>query len=162
LDDLAAFSPRRSRRIGARLFFTKDVPTMENPYGNFERPTPDQYFRLRELGCRLAPYLSRQMAQKYIDNYEAGAKAQQTIDSAPTEAQEQSLIRLGIHPGRPISKREASTLIHDAVEQRRSLPPTDKQEWILKQHGQWRPGMSRGEAFDLIGEIMAGGGQFSR
>jgi hypothetical protein len=118
---------------------------MENS-PNYQPATEQQYAILSEYGYAGPERLSFDDAEHMIELY------------TPTPAQEDCLVRLGIHPGRPISRQSAWALINDAVEQRRLLPPTEKQEWILKQHDQWRPGMSRGEAFDLIGEIMAGSG----
>src|SRR4051812_30622762 len=53
-----------------------------------------------------------------------------------------------------LSADYASALISDFVKGRRGLSPTPKQEALLRQKGQWREGMSRGEAFDAIGRIL--------
>jgi hypothetical protein len=75
---------------------------------------------------------------------------------APTERQEAFLARNMIHPDRPIDFYEASDVIGRFVRARRQMSPTARQEKFLKDHGKWRDGMSRGEAFDLIGRILAG------
>jgi hypothetical protein len=39
------------------------------------------------------------------------------------------------------------------VRDRRQMSPTVRQETFLRDHGRWRDGMTRGEAFDLIGRL---------
>src|SRR6266404_372579 len=45
---------------------------------------------------------------------------------------------------------EAHEAIGHYIDHQRGLAPTPKQKWILQQQGQWREGMTRGEAFDCI------------
>jgi hypothetical protein len=77
---------------------------------------------------------------------------------APTERQEAFLARHRIYPDRPLDFYEASDVIGRFVRVRRQMSPTVRQEKFLKDRGKWRDGMTRGEAFDLIGRILAGTG----
>jgi hypothetical protein len=63
-----------------------------------------------------------------------------------------------LDPGRALDSCEAVHAIGQFVRSRREMSPTPRQELFLKQRGQWREGMSRGEAFDLIGQLLAGTG----
>jgi hypothetical protein len=74
----------------------------------------------------------------------------------PTRKQEAFLARNRIDPGRALDFYEAAHAIGQFVRSRREMSPTPRQEQFLKQKGQWRDGMSRGEAFDLIGQLVAG------
>jgi hypothetical protein len=74
----------------------------------------------------------------------------------PTRRQEAFLVRNKVHPGREIDFYEAAHVIGRFVGARRELPPTARQVKFLKGRGRWRDGLSRGEAFDLIGRILAG------
>jgi hypothetical protein len=74
----------------------------------------------------------------------------------PTSKQLAFLARNKLHPGRPVDFYEASHTIGQFVSSRRQMPPTARQERFLKERGEWRDGMSRGEAFDAIRRIVAG------
>lgn len=52
-----------------------------------------------------------------------------------------------------VSASAASGFIGNFIKTRRKLSPTAKQEALLRQKGEWRAGMTRGEAFDAIGRI---------
>ena len=77
------------------------------------------------------------------------------LPNAPTERQEAFLRRNNIHPDHPLDFYEASHAINRFVHTRRQLSPTVRQEKLLKKHGQWRQGMTRGEAFDRMKQILA-------
>jgi hypothetical protein len=76
---------------------------------------------------------------------------------SPTRKQQAFLARNRIDPGRALDFYEATHAIGRFVHSRREMSPTARQEEYLKQRGRWRDGMSRGEAFDLIGQLVAGG-----
>jgi hypothetical protein len=78
------------------------------------------------------------------------------LPCAPTERQEAFLARNKINPDRPPDFYEASHVSGRFVRARRQMSPTVHQEQFLKDHGKWRHGMTRGEAFDRIGRILAG------
>jgi hypothetical protein len=80
------------------------------------------------------------------------------LPCSPTRKQQAFLARNRIDPGRDIDFYEAMHTIGQFVHSRREMSPTARQEQFLKQKGQWRDGMSRGEAFDLIGQLVAGTG----
>lgn len=77
---------------------------------------------------------------------------------SPTRRQQAFLARNKLHPDRAIDFYEASHRIGKFIDHRRQLPATAKQEALLRQHGQWREGMTRGEAFDRIRGLMKEGG----
>ncbi len=54
-----------------------------------------------------------------------------------------------------LSRWEATGLIalHSPYAPWRKKPPSSRQEEFLRIHGQWREGLTRGKASDLIGEI---------
>lgn len=59
-----------------------------------------------------------------------------------------------------MSKREAHQVIEQYCADREQNPqkwrtdtPTERQETFLRKCGQWKPGLTRGEAFDLIASI---------
>jgi hypothetical protein len=66
------------------------------------------------------------------------------------------MARNKLHPGRPVDFDEAMHAIGRFVDARRQMAPTVRQERFLKDRGEWRDGMSRGEAFDAIRRIVAG------
>jgi hypothetical protein len=76
------------------------------------------------------------------------------FDSA-TPRQLAFLKRHGLPIDRPLSRGAACALIADYIGSRRELPPTPQQQRFLRDHGQWRGGLSRGEAFDRIAAIKA-------
>jgi len=75
----------------------------------------------------------------------------------PTSKQQAFLNRHKLQPNRPLDFDEASNTIGQYVSACRRQLPSTRQEQFLKEHGKWRDGMTRGEAFDLIGQIIAGG-----
>jgi hypothetical protein len=74
----------------------------------------------------------------------------------PTRRQQAFLDRHRLHPTEPPDLYEASHLIGRFIDSRRGLPPTVRQVAFLKARGRWREGMSRGEAQDLIGQLLRG------
>ena len=68
----------------------------------------------------------------------------------PTRKQEDFLDRHRLHPDRAVDFYEAAHTIRTFVDFRRQLTPTAKQEKLLREHGKWRDGMTRGQAFDQI------------
>jgi hypothetical protein len=84
---------------------------------------------------------------------------EQQVDPAPCEPTSKQLAFLArnkLHPDRALDFYEASHAIGQFVHARRQLAPTARQERFLKERGEWRDGMSRGEAFDTIRRIVAG------
>jgi hypothetical protein len=77
---------------------------------------------------------------------------------SPTRKQQAFLDRHNLCPEQPIDYHEAAHVIGRFVHDRRQLSPTERQKEFLKAQGQWRDGMSRGEAFDLIRRIKLGFG----
>jgi hypothetical protein len=73
----------------------------------------------------------------------------------PTQRQLAFMARNKLHPDRPIDFYDAMHTIGAFVRRRRELSPTAPQEKFLKEKGQWRDGMTRGEAFDAIKRIVA-------
>lgn len=63
----------------------------------------------------------------------------------------------------PVHERMSYDDVHASIAKfvngRRQLKPTAKQEQILRQKGLWREGMNRGEAWDLLRELLGGGGE---
>jgi hypothetical protein len=70
-----------------------------------------------------------------------------------TDKQVAFLKRNGINFTTPIDRLDASDLIRDHIQGRRELAATARQCGFLKHHGQWREGLTRGEAFDRISGI---------
>src|SRR5262249_10997091 len=54
-----------------------------------------------------------------------------------------------------VDEKTAWEVISDFINNRTRLPPTARQEALLRQKGQWREGMTRGEAFDAIARLLA-------
>jgi hypothetical protein len=77
-------------------------------------------------------------------------------DCSPTRKQRAFLNRHQLQPDRPLDFDDAAHTIGRFITERRQLSPTDKQERFLRQRGKWRDGLTRGEAHDLIGHILAG------
>jgi hypothetical protein len=73
----------------------------------------------------------------------------------PTNRQQAFLDRHKLNPDHAIDFYDAMHTIGRFVDARRQLSPTVRQEKFLKEKGLWRDGMSRGEAFDLIRQILA-------
>jgi hypothetical protein len=71
------------------------------------------------------------------------------------------LERLGQTPDQPLSRAAASEQIEDCLLARWQLPPTPKEEWFLRSRGRWSEGLTRGQASDRIGEILAREGRGS-
>ena len=65
----------------------------------------------------------------------------------PTPKQEAFLHRNRLHA---TDFYNAMGTISHFVRAQRQLPPTPRQIQLLKQHHQWREGMSRGQAYDAI------------
>jgi hypothetical protein len=76
--------------------------------------------------------------------------------SEPTPKQQAFLARHGLQDGPQMDFYDAIHTIGDYVSARRLCAPTAKQERLLRQHGLWKPGLTRGQAFDLIKTILAG------
>ncbi len=74
---------------------------------------------------------------------------------APTPRQQAFLNRHRLQPDRPVDFYEAAQTIGRFIRDRRQLAPTPRQEKLLKAHGKWREGMTRGEAFDQIQRLLA-------
>jgi hypothetical protein len=111
---------------------------------NDEEPaSPEQLETLARLGSQPRQPLTRGTADALLEHYSA------------TERQRACLTRLGLATDGPIRKTEATAAIQQEIAQRRQLPPTAKQEWILRQRGAWREDLTRGDAFDLIGGFIA-------
>src|SRR5262245_28795851 len=104
--------------------------------------TPEQLTHLAALGLNNGPPISRQAAQALIRSF------------ILTPRQAAFLQRLGVDPDPLLRRHEAHEQIVRAIGQRRQMPPTAKQEYFLRQRNQWREGMTRGEAFDLIGDLL--------
>ncbi len=73
----------------------------------------------------------------------------------PSQKQQAFLARHNIQDDRPMGFYDAMHRINTFVSERRKYAPTPKQEMLLRQHSMWKPGLSRGEAFDLIKSIFA-------
>jgi hypothetical protein len=71
-------------------------------------------------------------------------------------AQLQTLRQMGVQTEGSISSHEADQLIKRNKARWESLPPTDKQAFVLRQRGRWRDGMTRGEATELIERLKTG------
>src|SRR5262245_61096538 len=104
--------------------------------------TPEQLAQLAALGLNNGPPISRQAAQALIRSF------------ILTPRQAAFLQRLGVDPDPLLRRHEAHEQIVRAINQRRQMPPTAKQEWFLRQRGLWKDDLTRGEAFDLIGELL--------
>ena len=70
-----------------------------------------------------------------------------------SDAQIEYLILLNVPFQLPLSRFTASRLISHAVLARR--PPTPRQEGFLKRRGRWRDDLTRSQATELIGRIIA-------
>jgi hypothetical protein len=75
-------------------------------------------------------------------------------DATPTQKLLGFMARNILHPLRPIDFYEAMARINKFVHSCRQLSPTYKQVERLKAHGKWREGMTRGEAHDLIRQLI--------
>lgn len=71
-----------------------------------------------------------------------------------THKQIECLARMGVQVDGPIGKGHARLLIQNEVDRRRQLPPTPRQEQFLRKRGRWHPGISRGDAYDLIAMLV--------
>ena len=76
------------------------------------------------------------------------------FDNSPTQKQRACLDRHNLDPHHELDLYQAAKTLGDFFSSRRALPPTARQKEILKQHGFWREGMTRGQAFDRIGTIL--------
>ena len=74
----------------------------------------------------------------------------------PTRRQEDFMDRNRLQPDHPVDFYEAAHTIRTFVDSRRQLSPTVKQEKLLREHGKWRDGMTRGQAFDQIRALFSG------
>lgn len=106
--------------------------------------TPQQLDCLKQLGIRITKPISQSTAAFYIEHYQA------------TPKQHQCLSRLGIQGDESMTRSEAQDLIGEKIAFQRHLSPTAKQERFLRQRDLWKNDLSRGEAKDLIGQIMSG------
>jgi hypothetical protein len=70
-----------------------------------------------------------------------------------TAAQVRVLGEMGLDPSSIRTSYDAYQLIRAHYAKWASLPATAKQEWLLRQTGQWKDGMDRGEAAELIARI---------
>jgi len=110
--------------------------------GNGAHPATDwQLERLRRLGLHFSRPVSRDQADWFIHQF------------AAINRQLACLGRFGLNATGPVGRHEAHRLIGQEIDRRRELPPTPKQEAFLRSRGRSRDGMTRGEAFDLIGQI---------
>jgi superfamily II DNA or RNA helicase len=89
-----------------------------------------------------------------LEGYEPAAAWQNTPASA---AQVRLLVRLGMRPGRDLTKGEASHLISRAMEYEAAFPPpaTGWQKCFLLARGLWQEGTSRRQAARLIADWQA-------
>jgi|HubBroStandDraft_4_1064222.scaffolds.fasta_scaffold1031060_1 hypothetical protein len=71
----------------------------------------------------------------------------------PTLRQRGFLARHRLDHNGQMDFHQASQRIGQYVAARRRTSPSDRQKRFLMQHGKWRDGMTRGEAFDLIGSL---------
>lgn len=76
------------------------------------------------------------------------------LPCSPTHKQQAFLARHNLHPDDPDDFYEAAYTIGQFIQSRRRLPPTPRQEKLLKEHGKWRDGMTRGKAFDLLNRLL--------
>jgi hypothetical protein len=106
-----------------------------------EPATPGQLADLERLGMRPSSAVGRRAAEAMIGRVTA------------TLPQRQLLARLGVGHDPLISRHGASALITNALRGRDRLPPSWKQEQLLRRLGKWREGLTRGEASALIGEL---------
>jgi hypothetical protein len=109
--------------------------------------TEEQREHLRQLGVCVSVPIPRNLANILIDFHSA------------TERQRACLERLGLAPDGPLSRAAASERIADGIQARRQLAPTPRQEAFLRSRGLWTEGLTRGEASDRIGEVLAGQGK---
>jgi hypothetical protein len=99
-------------------------------------------------GQTSAPVLSR--LARY--GKEAGMLDDMERIRSATDKQLAFLKRHGVPIDRPLSRGAAQLLIAEYIGERRELPSTPQQQF-LRDRGQWRDGLSRGEAFDRIAAI---------
>ena len=71
----------------------------------------------------------------------------------PSDKQRAFMDRHNLNSDADLNHFDAWVTIGAFVDSRRRLPPTARQEQLLRTRGLWRPGMTRGEAFDLIARI---------
>jgi hypothetical protein len=116
---------------------------MSSPETPRDPPTQEQLVILKQLHIDPDLAISRSNAQYLIDIF------------AATQKQRECLARNGIAGDGALSRSEAASRIEAYICERRQLPPTPKQEWLLRQHNCWHEGMTRGQASDLIGGIKA-------
>ncbi len=72
------------------------------------------------------------------------------INKLASDKQLYCLQELGIKLPGPVSSFQANQLIKANQERWKQLPPTDAQEWRLKQMKKWVPNLTRGEASEII------------
>jgi hypothetical protein len=70
-----------------------------------------------------------------------------------TAAQVRVLKEMGLDPSSIRTSYDAYLLIRAHYAKWARLPATAKQEWLLRQAGQWKDSMDRGAAADLIARI---------
>ena len=73
------------------------------------------------------------------------------FDQPPTKKQQAFLDRHNLAKDEKVDFYQAKERIGLYIDKRRQLAPTPQQEHILRKAGLWRPGITRGEAFDFIG-----------
>jgi hypothetical protein len=70
-----------------------------------------------------------------------------------SEAQIRLLQQMGILLPATLNSYQADQLIKANYRRWATLPPTEKQEVFLRNRGKWRPGLTRAEVSELIGDI---------
>ena len=94
--------------------------------------------------------------KRYYPRQKSGEMGNERPPCTATSKQEAFLTRHQLQTDGETGFYDAMFTIRDYVHTRRQLPPTDKQIRLLKEHGKWHPGMSRGEAFDTLRRLFAG------
>ena len=107
----------------------------------FEPATAQQIEQLKQLKVSFQPWITKHHAADLI------------VEFSATECQLDCLNRFGMKPKTTIPCREMHRLIGQEVQHRDTLELTPRQEQFPREHGRWRQGMTRGDAYDLIGEI---------
>ena len=73
--------------------------------------------------------------------------------TSATKAQLQCLEELGIWSNGWISSHQADQLIKEHYEEWSQLPPTPRQEQLIRQRCCWHPCFTRGDATKLLGKL---------
>lgn len=118
---------------------------MSDPRSDTEPATEQQMERLRRLGLHIERPIGRELADTLIEYQGA------------TPRQLDCLEKFGMKPDGPIRRFDARQLIGREIENRRRQPATHRQETFLRLRGEWRDGMTMGEAYDRIAQIKGTG-----